>query len=86
MDCWRSTPAELAVQCEGAREREQRDRQRDAWILANLLQPWSKQRLRAEDFYKPDTPTSSLTKRQKTEEFLRRLEAQGQITPEHDNA
>jgi len=55
-------------------------------MLANLLQPFSKQRLRPQDFYVPETATSGLSKTQKTEELLRRLEAQGQIAPEGDNA
>jgi len=28
---------------------------RDAWLLANLLQPWSKERLKVTDFYTPRT-------------------------------
>ena len=55
-------------------------------MLANLLQPFSKQRLRPQDFYVPETATSGLSKAQKTEELLRRLEAQGQLAPEGDNA
>jgi len=55
-------------------------------MLANLLQPFSKQRLRPRDFYVPETATSGLSKAQKTEELLRRLEAQGHIAPEGPHA
>lgn len=34
------------------RKNEERARERDAWMLANLLAPWSKKRLHASDFYK----------------------------------
>jgi len=55
-------------------------------MLANLLQPFSRQRLRPQDFYVAETPTSGLSKAQKTEELLRRLEAQGQLAPEEPHA
>ena len=35
---------------DGWRWREERDRQRDAWLLANLLQPHSKKRLKPSMF------------------------------------
>ena len=84
--CWQLTIEDALIAFAAMQDRKDDYRQRDAWMLANLLQPWSKQRLRAQDFYVPETPTSGLSKAQKTEELLRRLEAQGQLAPEGDNA
>ena len=49
---WSLTYAEFVMMCEGYQERVKVQRHRDAWMLANLLQPHCKERLRPESFLK----------------------------------
>ena len=52
-DLWRHTPKELAAAIAAYGDRHEAQAKRDAWYLANLLQPWSKERLKLTDFYTP---------------------------------
>jgi len=49
---WVATPAEIKAMSDGWRWRTERNRERDAWMLANLIQPWTKKRLRPSTFLK----------------------------------
>ena len=47
---WDSTLEEIRALAEGWKWRQERARERDAWMLANIIQPWSKKRLKPKDF------------------------------------
>ena len=51
---WELTLAEFLLLIEGFKDRCQRSQQRDAWILANLLQPHTKEKLRPAMFLGED--------------------------------
>ncbi len=55
--------------------REERARRRDAWMLANMLQPWSKKRLRPDDFLR--RPLSDMEKAVEWERVAAKLQRMG---------
>ncbi len=55
--------------------REERARRRDAWLLANMLQPWSKKRLRPDDFLR--RPLSDYERQKEWESVAKKLDRLG---------
>lgn len=54
---WALTYRQFWLLVDGCKERGERQKKRDAWLLANLLQPYSKEQLRPGMFLGEDTHT-----------------------------
>jgi hypothetical protein len=46
---WRTTPAEMAALAEGYGRRERREWEKFAWLAANIMNCWTKRRIRIRD-------------------------------------
>jgi hypothetical protein len=70
---WRMTPTELWVVYEAHREREIREYEKWAWIIANLVQPHTRKKVKPEYYFDRKKAEKKLGAREELKEKIKRI-------------